>query len=105
MKYRVILSPDAKAGISSAVRWYQQTDPDLALRFLLKTNATINRIRQYPYGFPRWKGLIRRATLHRFPYSVFFVVKNELALIIAVRHQRQSDILRLSGGTGRLSED
>jgi plasmid stabilization system protein ParE len=100
MKYQVILSPDARVGISSAVRWYQQKDPDLAFRFLLKTNTTINRIRQYPYSFPRWKGLIRRAVLHRFPYSIFFVLMKEFVVVMAIRHQRQSDILRLGSDNG-----
>src|ERR1044072_9734584 len=97
MKYRVILSPDAEAGISSAVRWYQQTGPDLALRFLWKTRATIKRIRQYPTSFPRISGVIRRAVLHRFPYSIFFVLMKEFVMVMAVRHQRQSYILRSSG--------
>jgi len=30
MKYRVILSPDAEAGTSSAFRWYQLANPDAA---------------------------------------------------------------------------
>jgi plasmid stabilization system protein ParE len=100
MKYRIILSPDARADINSAVRWYQQIDPDVAFRFLLKTGATIDRIRRYPYSFQRVKGVFRRAVLHRFPYSIFFVLKNELAIIMAVRHQRQSGILQLPRQTG-----
>ena len=102
MKYRVILSPDARADISSAVRWYQQIDPDVAFRFLLKTEATIDRILRHPYSFQRLKGVIRRAVLHRFPYSIFFVLKNELVIVIAVRHQRQSSILRLPADTERI---
>jgi len=94
MKYRVILSPDAEAGIGSAVRWYQRTDPDVALRFLLETRATIKRIRQYPNSFPRISGVIRRAVLHRFPYSIFFALMKEFVIVMAIRHQRQSAILR-----------
>jgi plasmid stabilization system protein ParE len=94
MKYRVILSPDAGAEISSAVRWYQQIDPDVAFRFLLKTGATIDRIRQRPYSFPLVSRVIRRAVLHRFPYSIFFVLQARLVTVIAVRHQRQSNTFR-----------
>src|ERR1044072_9593776 len=94
MKYRVILSPDAEGGIITALRWYQQTGPDLALRFLWKTRATINRIRQYPTSFPRISGVIRRAALHRFPYSIFFILMKEFVVVMAIRHQRQSGILR-----------
>src|ERR1044072_9383678 len=97
MKCPVILSPDGKAGISSAFSWYHRTNPDAAFRFLLKTNATVNRIRQYPNSFPRVSGVIRRAVLHRFPYSIFFVLMKEFVMVMAVRHQRQSYILRSSG--------
>ena len=94
MKYRVILSPDAEAGTSSAFRWYQLANPDAAFRFLSKTNAAINRIRQYPNSFPCVSGVIRRAVLHRFPYSIFFVLMKEFVIVMAIRHQRQSAILR-----------
>jgi plasmid stabilization system protein ParE len=100
MKYRLILSPDAKAGISSAVRWYQLRDPDAAFRFLLKTRATIRRIGQHPYSFPRVEGVIRRAVLHPFPYSIFFTLKKQFVIITAIRHQRQSDIFRVGGDNG-----
>ena len=94
MKYRVILSPDAEAGLSSAVRWYQRIGPEVASRFLWKTRATVNRIRQYPNSSPRVSGVIRRAVLHRFPYSIFFVLMKEFVVVMAIRHQRQSGILR-----------
>lgn len=77
MNYLIILSPDAEAGISSAFRWYHHANPDAAFRFLLKTDTTINRIRQYPNSFTRVSGVIRRAVLHRFPYSIFCVLMKE----------------------------
>ncbi|HET6978181.1 MAG TPA: type II toxin-antitoxin system RelE/ParE family toxin [Pyrinomonadaceae bacterium] len=97
MKYRVILSPDAMAGLSSAIHWYQQTNPDMVARFLLKTRATLNRIKKHPYSFPRIQGVIRRAVLHKFPYSILFVVKKQFVFILAIRHQRQSGIVPFSG--------
>lgn len=102
MKYRLILSPDAKAGISSVVRWYQCTNPEVAFRFLSKTEATINRIRRHPYSFPRVSGVIHKAVIHRFPYSIFFVLKKQVVIVIAIRHQRQSDIFRTGGDNGHI---
>ena len=98
MKYHVILSPDVQAGISSAFRWYHHANPHAAFRFLLKTEATIKRIRQYPNSFTRVSGVIRRAVLHRFPYSLYFGLMKEFVVLMAIRHQRQSGILRLDGG-------
>ena len=63
MIYRVILSPDAKADISAAVRWYQRIDPNLAFRFLLEARATRRRIARFPYQFPLVNRVVRRAAL------------------------------------------
>ena len=51
MIYRVILSLDAEADISAAVRWYQRIDPNLAFRFLLEARATRHRIADFLISF------------------------------------------------------
>ena len=91
MSRRIILSPDAKADIYSAVRWYQRIDLNLAFRFTLETSAVLRRIAQFPYQFPRGKGLVRRALLKRFPYSVSFKLNEEGVFILAVLHQRRGN--------------
>ena len=99
MKYRIIFSPDAKADISSAVRWYERKDPSLAFRFLLEMRAIKRRITKYPYTFPIIKGVIRRALLKRFPYYIYFSLNYELVSVIAVVHQRRADLVT-DGGNG-----
>jgi len=91
MKYQIRLSLRAKADLSSIVRWYVQTDPNLALRFLSEIQATLGRIRRMPYAFPRRGGVLRGALLRRFPYLIFYYVKLNIVSINAVMHQRRSD--------------
>ena len=91
MKFYSILSPDAEADFDSACRWYERIDRDLVSRFELETLATISRIKTFPYQFPVIEGTARRALLKRFPYSVFFILKNEGPFVIAVVHQRRSE--------------
>jgi len=105
MIYYIVLTSPAMADIASAVDWYQHRDPEAASRFVSYTRTTISRIRQNPNRFQVIKGAVRRALVPRFPYHIFFFLKTELVFILAVRHQRQSDILRLGGSNGRLSED
>ncbi len=100
MKHRVILSPGAKADFSSAVLWYQLTDPDVAFQFTQETVKTLRRIERFPYSFPLKAGAIRRAVLIRFPFYVYFSLKIEVVSVIAIVHQRRADILRLNGGNG-----
>ena len=101
MNYRVILSPDAKADISSAVRWYQRRDPKLAFSFMLEVLAIRRRISQYPYQFPLINGKVRRALLKGFPYSVYYSLDNRTISVIAVLHQRRANTLWLERGNGR----
>ena len=58
MNYRIVLSPDAKADISSAVWWYQRRDPNLAFRFTLEAFETLRRIARYPYSYRLIKGVV-----------------------------------------------
>jgi plasmid stabilization system protein ParE len=101
MNYRVILSPDAKSDISSAVRWYQQRDPKLAFRFMLEVLAIRRRISQYPYQFPLINGTVRRALLNGFPYSVYYSLDNRAISVLAILHQRRANTLLLDRGNGR----
>jgi toxin ParE1/3/4 len=101
MKYHIAASSGAKLDIRSTVLWYERIDPNLALRFLLETDATVDRVRQNPYRFPVIKGAVRRARLKRFPYRIYYSVDNDEISIIAVRHQRRDDSVWVDRTNGR----
>src|SRR5215213_10341755 len=101
MSCRIVLSPDAKADIGSAVRWYQRRDLNVAFRFTLETRATVSRIARSPYQFPCIKGSIRRALLKRFPYSIYYTLnKDGAAFVFAVLHQRRNHSIWMDRGNG-----
>ena len=106
MRYRSVLSPGAKADISSAVRWYQRTDPKLAFRFLLETPATLRRIERFPYQFPvievprDIKDIFRRAPLKHFPYSIYFTLYRDVASVRGIIHQRRNHTVWMDRGNG-----
>ena len=90
MFYRVVLSPDAKADLRSAIRWYVNIDMDLSFRFAAALDAILNRIAQHPNQFPLVRGPLRRAVMKRFPYSVYFKVKARTVYVASIDHQRRS---------------
>ena len=106
MRYRSVLSPGAQADISSAVRWYQRTDPNQAFRFMLDIRATRRRIERFPYQFPiietpkHIKDIVRRALLKHFPYCLVFTLNKDVASVIAVVHQRRADFTWMDRGNG-----
>jgi len=106
MKYRSVLSPGAQAEIGSAVRWYQQIDPNLAFRFMLDILGTRRRVEQFPYQFPvievpkYIKDIVRRALLKHFPYSIYFTLNKDEASVLAVVHQRRNHTAWIDRGNG-----
>lgn len=91
MNIRVILSPDAKVDISSAIEWYHRADPNLAFRFEQETLTTLRNIEQLPFRFRMINGVVRRAPLKRFPYGIYYSLDHDEAFITAILHDRRSD--------------
>jgi len=89
MKRRVIPSPDAEEHIRSAIRWYQNQDSDLPLRFSAELDTALARVAKNPYQFPIINNEIQRALMKRFPYAIYFIVHPEAVLIASVLHQRR----------------
>jgi plasmid stabilization system protein ParE len=101
MSHRVILSPDAKVDIRSTVRWYKQTELNLAFRFTLERRATRRRIARSPIVFPLVKDAVRRALMKRFPYAIYFALNKDAVFVIAVLHQRRVNTVWMDRENGR----
>jgi plasmid stabilization system protein ParE len=100
MNQYIVLSPDAKADIDSAVLWYRRIDPNLAVRYTAETLATLHRIKQFPYRFPIITSSVRRALLKRFPYYIYYSFVSSRVSVIAVVHHRRPDSVWMNRGIG-----
>lgn len=83
------LTPDPNADVDEVVAWYFETDQDVGVRFAIEVRRMINHIAEYPEASTEKMPGIRRAVLHRFPYSVFYAVGDELIEVFAVVHQHR----------------
>lgn len=90
MSRRIILSPDARANLQSAARWYRREDMNLSRRFKAEVWATFFRIARHPCAFVRVHGAFRRAVVARFPYSIYFTFDAKRVFVSAIRHQRRA---------------
>ena len=104
MHFHIILSPDAEADINAVVWWYQSKDLKVALRFRAEADATLQRIAQFPYRYQLINSRIRRASLRRFPYSIFFYLNMAEVFVIAVIHQRRNHLPWIDRGNGHRFE-
>jgi toxin ParE1/3/4 len=94
--------PDARAELDSARRRYRVLNVDTARRFAEEMLDILERIETNPSQFPEYGLLtvdtslrplffcVRKAVLPRtFPYVVFFYVRQDTAVVLAVAHCRR----------------
>jgi plasmid stabilization system protein ParE len=89
MKRRTFVRPEAQADIREAATWYEGREVGLGIRFMGEIRASLQHIADNPLRFPTVDKDVRRALLHKFPYSIYFVNEPEAAAIIAVLHQHR----------------
>lgn len=86
MTRSLAIEPEAELDLKQAFAWYEQQRPGLGGEFLLAVEAAIAVIQRHTESFPMVRPRIRRATVRRFPYGVFFVVDGQSISVIAVLH-------------------
>jgi plasmid stabilization system protein ParE len=89
MRRRTFVRPEAQSDIREAASWYEDREAGLGLRFLREVRASLERIADDRLTFPIIEQDVRRALLHKFPYSIYFVNEGETIAIIAVLHQHR----------------
>ena len=87
---RVRLTPAAQADVAEARVWYRQRGLGLDRRFLDSVEACVNFISEHPESGPIVEGKIRRLLLRGYPYSAFYVLYPDEAVVIACLHGARS---------------
>jgi len=83
---RLVLRRAAKRDLAEARQWYEERRAGLGQEFLSCIETTLSVISSYPYGFPRTDPRVRRATVDRFPYGIFYSIDGETIRVLAVLH-------------------
>ena len=82
----LVSAPEADRDVEEAFAWYEQVRAKLGIEFLTELREAYRRILANPDSYQLLSSGIRRALLRRFPYAVFFVIRSEDILILAVLH-------------------
>lgn len=84
---RLIVRPAAEGDILDAQTWYAKRDAAVADEFVDELRAMLRRVSEMPRQFPDVGGA-RRALLHRFSCSVYFLLPDDAhAIVVAILHQ------------------
>jgi len=91
--YRFLLP--AEEEMTEASVFYEAATSGLGAGFLDEVQRVVNILREHPdLGQAVGRGL-RRALLHRFPFSIIYSVEVDAILVVAVAHQsRRPDYWR-----------
>ena len=89
MKLPVVWMSDAAAELRQARAWYDDIRPDLGERFAVAVEAAVEAIAQRPLQFPVVHRGRRRAGVRRFPYGIFFEVRENGIVVIACFHAKR----------------
>lgn len=95
---RVEYHPLTASDLNGAVAFYNQQRAGLGNEFRSEVYAAIARILSNPFQSVIVERGIRRAFVHRFPYSILFrLIDEEAVRILVIRHHRRHSRF----GTGR----
>lgn len=89
MSLPVGLRPRAEADPADAFAWYEERLPGLGTVFLRSVDACLTRVQRHPEVSPEVHPRVRRAPLRRFPYGVFYVIRQNRIDVLAVYHARR----------------
>jgi plasmid stabilization system protein ParE len=79
----------AELDVDDAYAWYESRAVGLGEAFLRAADACLARISRHPEAYGVQHGRVRRARLRRFPYGVFYVIREDFIDVLAVYHGRR----------------
>ena len=83
---RIEYHQGASADVKSAVDWYRQRSPKVALDFIEDLHRAADTTREAPERWPIGENDTRRFLLWRFPFAVIYSEQESVITIWAVAH-------------------
>jgi plasmid stabilization system protein ParE len=83
---RLIVRRAAEQDLIEAATWYDGQQPGLGDELLVEVKKLLETIHTRPESFPVAFRQARRGLLKRFPYAVYFRIKDDCISVIAVLH-------------------
>jgi toxin ParE1/3/4 len=93
MSYRLRIRLAAEADVAEAAQWYNERQLGLGEKFVREVDQAIVRILENPLAFPviLRRHEVRRVLTKRFPYRIFFSLKDDAVVVHAVLHGHRDD--------------
>lgn len=86
MTYSLHFLPDVEEDVVIAYSWYEAKSPGLGEEFLRVFYACAGELSQNPLLYPRVYNEFHRRLLRRFPYAVYFQIKDDRIIVFGLFH-------------------
>ena len=86
MTYRLEFRPEASADVAEAFSWYEAQRPGLGAEFEAELDHTLRLITTMPAMGRIVHRMLRRASVHRFPFAIYYTLSADLIEIRGVLH-------------------
>lgn len=90
MAFRLKFSARALREVGEAKEWYESQSSGLGEEFIAALELQLKRLEQAPLLYAEVIPDVRRALLPRFPYGLFYVVRDQNINILAVLHDARN---------------
>ena len=85
--------PEVYDDIKTAYDWYESQRVGLGEDFLLTLEESYAKIVRTPKLYQLIYKTVRRKLVRRFPYGVFFTLRDDKIIVIAVLHTKSNPVM------------
>jgi plasmid stabilization system protein ParE len=85
-QFRLLINPFAESDLHSSIEFYELQKTGLGEDFIYEVETTLKRIESNPNQFYQVKRNFRKALLDKFPFGIFFYLKDDLITVFAIFH-------------------
>jgi toxin ParE1/3/4 len=89
MSLPVVLRRKARAEFDEAVDWYERQQAGLGFEFTDRVQAVFDRISTTPEMHAFVYRDVRKALVRQFPYSIFYRIRADQVVVLAVFHNKR----------------
>ena len=90
MSRNLVFRQQARREFDAAGDWYERERSGLGEAFLAEVDQALRKIAGNPDSFPEVLKGVRKAVVRRFPYCLYFRVRGETIIVLAVFHSARN---------------
>ena len=88
----IIVHREAQLEVQAAFNYYEEKSKGLGFEFMRSLDAALQSVKRNPNSYQKIYKETHRILLRKFPYAIFYLVEETRIIVIAVLHQKRSEI-------------